>query len=83
MAFGEAVLNAIKCLQRAFRSSVKTPDPQHTLLQTRDAMSAKDQDSCGFQGARAAKSDTGSLVRETLAGGVDVRVLEEGWERPL
>ena len=41
------------------------------------------QDNCGFQGARAAKSGTGSLAREPLAGCVDVHVLEEGWESPF
>ena len=61
----------------AFRSSTahSAADAGHDVYQG--------QDSCGFQGARAAKSGTGSLVREPLAGCVDVRVFEEGWECPL
>ena len=41
------------------------------------------KDSCGLQGAWAAKSGAGSLLREPLAGCVHVHVLEEGWECPF
>ena len=51
-----------------------------TLLQTRDTVSARARTAAGSRGARAAQSGTGSLLRDPLAGCVDVRVLEEGWE---
>ena len=61
------------------------PDSRATAHSAADAGHdvCQGQDSCGFQGARGAKSGIGSFVREPLVGGVDVRVLEEGWECPL
>ena len=67
----------------AFRSSANTPAPQHTLLQTRDTMSARARTTAGSRERGRPRAVPKVLCENHLAGGVDVRVLEEGWECPL
>ena len=90
MAFGEAALDATKCLQvRVQEFCQRSCATAHSAADAGNDV-CQGQDSCGFQGARAAESVTGSLLREPLAGGVDVRVLDgrsggtaswSSWER--
>ena len=70
----EAVANVTKCLQvRVQEFCQDSRSTAHTAADRRGTRCLPGQDSCGFQGARAAKSGTGSLLREPFAAGVAMR----------